>query len=439
VTASAAGAGLPARPLAARGAAIALAAVVLAALALRAAGLSGQPLVPDDGAVGQTAVNFVEQGWPEPTMWNHPRLRDLLVYASIQALGPGPWGLKLWSVLLGALSVPALAALVLLLTGSAGAAALAAGLLAIDPLHVDFSRQAINDVYLSAFPVAAIAALLRYRETRAPAWVAAAGVALGLGLASKWSAPFPVGVAAVLVLVPALREAEGWRARTAELALFAGCLVALPAAIYLLTFAPWFSRGHGLVEWLRLQGAMARETATHVGYAGTKLPGYPGEIVSALRWFVSPTWYVDYIPPPPPTPPTEGIFVVALGNPLSWLATLPAAAWAGWRAWRERDAAAGWLLALFLAAYLPFVLVPRPVWPNSALAVLPFQAALVGWAAWRLHRRLALPVRIWAAAALGLAALLWLPAMGLRSPVPDRLVKALVAPETLDPRSHPLP
>jgi 4-amino-4-deoxy-L-arabinose transferase-like glycosyltransferase len=424
----------PAAP-ARRRAWVAFGGILAAALALRVAGLASQPLIPDDGAVGQTARAYVEHGWPEPTMWNHPRLRDALVYLSLDALGEGPWGLKAWSVLFGVLSVPAAALVAWLLTGSGLAAAIAAAVLAVDPLHLDFSRQAINDVYLAFFPVAAVAMLLRYGETRTVRWLVGAGVALGLGLASKWSAVFPVGAAAALVLLPLLHHEPRRQDRAAELAAWVGCLVALPLALYLLTFAPWFSQGHDLAEWLRLQAAMARETSLHVGYPGTKLPGYPGEIVSALRWFLAPAWYVDYVPPVAPA--SEGIFVIGIGNPVTWFATLPALGWAAWRSGRARDRAAGCVLALFLAAYLPFVVVPRPIWTNSAMSVLPFHAILLGWAAARLHARAAVPVRIWAAAALASAALLWLPAVGARSAPSDRAVRVLLSPEALDPRNRP--
>lgn len=409
------------------------------ALALRAAGLSTQPLLGDDVSVGQTAHNFVELGWPEPTMWNHPRLRDLLVYTSLDLLGEGAWGHRLWSVLLGTLSVPATALLVLVLTASLPAAALAGLLVATDPLHLDFSRQAINDVYLACLPVLSILALLRYRDRRQPAWLALAGLALGLGLATKWSAVFPVGAAAAVVLAGTLRSGAGWRDRTAELALFAASLAIAPLAVYLLTYWPWFGRGHDLAEFLGLHLAMARETSTHTGYAGTKLPGFPGEVVGAWRWFVQPIWYVDYIRPMPGREaiPAGGFFLPGVANPLAWMATLPAGGWAAWRWLRERDAAAGWLLLLFLSAWLPFVLVPRPIWTNSALAVVPFALALVAWAAERLHRRFPLPVRVWGGATLLLAALLWPPATGLDLTPSDAVMRALVSPAALDPANHP--
>ncbi|MBI5067476.1 MAG: phospholipid carrier-dependent glycosyltransferase [Deltaproteobacteria bacterium] len=408
------------------------------ALALRVAALGSQPLLGDDLSVGRTALNFAELGWPEPTMWNHPRLRDLLVHASLELLGDGPWGLKLWSVLLGTLAVPATALLVRALTGSLAAAALAGLLVATDPLHLDFSRQAINDVYLSFLPVASILALLRYRARRAPGWLALAGLVLGLAVATKWSAAFPVGAAAAVVLAGSLRAEASRRGRAAELCLFGAALVALPGAVYLLTYWPWFGRGHDLAELLRFHLAMARETATHTGYAGTKLPGYPGEVVGAWRWFLQPIWYVDYIQPMAGRPgiPEGGFFLPAVANPLAWLAALPATAWAGWRWLRARDPGAGWLALLFLAAWLPFALVPRPIWTNSALAVVPFAMAPVAWAAARLHQRFPLPVRAWGAAALLVAALLCPPAMGLSLAPSDGLVRALVAPAALDPASH---
>lgn len=414
-----------------------LLAITLVALVLRAVGLGSQPLIGDDLSVGLTARNFVDLGWPGPTMWNHPRLRDLLVGLSLDHLGAGPWGLKLWSVLLGTLAVPATALLVLKLTSSLPPAALSGLIVALDPLHVDFSRQAINDAYLSFLPVAAILALLHYRARRTVGWAALAGVLLGLGVAAKWSAAFPVGAAALALLWTSVRMEPTSRGRFAEVALLAACLVILPLAVYVLTWWPWFGRGHDLGELLGFTLAAAHETSTHVGYAGTKLPGFPGEVVGAWRWFAQPIWYVDYLPPMEGRAlPEGGFFLSGVGNPLTWLATLPAAAWAGVRWFRLRDPIAAWLLLLFAGAYLPFVLVPRPIWANSAVAVVPFFAALVGWAATRLHERLRAPVRIWAASAACLALLLWPPAAGISTRPSDAALRALVARAALDPASH---
>ncbi len=397
----------------------------------RLLGLASQPLIDDDRLVADTAANFAASGWPEPTMWNHPRLRDLLVHASAQLWGGGPLALKGWSVLLGTLSVPAAAWLVLA-AGGDPVAALAAGLLlAVDPLHLDFSRQAINDVYLAALGPAAVAALWRHRSTGRARWLAAAGALLGLGLASKWAAAFPVAVAAAPLLWD-LRHRTGGGSRPSRAALAVAALVLLPAAVYLATFLPWFTRGGGLGDWVRLQLEMARETSTHTGYAGTKLPGYFGEQIGAWRWFLTPTWYADYAVVPGSSEVPGILLIVGIANPAAWLLLWPALAWALRRWWRG-DAPAGRLAAAFLGAYLPFLLVRRPIWANSAPTVLPFAAAVIGVAFAAARRRWRRVADGWLAlAALG-GALLCFPAAGLRLGPSEAIVEAIVPPEGLVP------
>jgi 4-amino-4-deoxy-L-arabinose transferase-like glycosyltransferase len=418
---------------------IGIAAVTVLALAVRALGLADQPLIADDELAGLTARNFVGFGWPGPTMWHHPRLRDLLVHLSTGALGQGAWGLKLWSVLLGTLTVPGTAWMVRLAGAGWPAALLSAAIVAIDPLHAGFSRQAINDVYVAFFPVAAIVALLLYAERRRPWQLVAAGAFLGLGLASKWSAIFPVGAAALLTLPRVVASLRSRAERLAELAFAGAALGLLPAAVYLLTFWPWFGRGHDLGAFVRFQAAMGAEATTHTGMAGTMVAGFTGYLVGAWRWFVQPVWWVDAIGPGTAQAgvPAGGLLLPAVGNPVTWLATLPAAAWAGLRWLRERDRTAGFLLAVWLAAYLPFVLVPRPVFANSAVVVVPFWAALVGLAAARLGERARGPVATWAAVAVVTAFLLWLPATGQRFAPSDALVRVLVPPVGLDLANHP--
>jgi dolichyl-phosphate-mannose--protein O-mannosyl transferase len=389
----------------------------------------------DDLLAGATARNFVEFGWPGPTMWQHPRLRDLLVRWSTGALGANAWGLKVWSVLVGTLCVPATGYLVRRVGGSRAAAILAAAIVATDPLHVDFSRQAINDVYVSFFPVAAILALLAYAKRGRPWLIVAAGFFLALGMASKWSAAFPVGAAAALTLPATVLAAGSRRGRAAEIALDVAALVLLPAAVYLLTFWPWFGRGHDLLEFVRFQRAMGSTAVTTTGFAGTMVNGFQGYQIGAWRWFLEPVWWVDAIAP---TRAGGGyVFLPGVGNPLTWLATLPAVAWASWRWLRTRDRTAGILLVLWLAAYLPFVLVPRPIWTNAAVIVVPFWAALVGLAAAHLWERSRVVVAAWAVTAVGVALLLWVPVTGRRFAPSDAAIRALVPPLALDPSSHP--
>lgn len=409
-----------------------LAMVIGLALTLRMAGLSQQPLIDDDRSVGVTAANYTGTGWPFPTMWNHPRLRDPLVAGAIWALGDGPWGLKVWSVLLGTLSVAATAWLVLEVGAGTTAALAAALVVAVDPLHVDYSRQAINDVYLACFPVAAAAALFRWRASRRPRWLVVGGLLLGLGLASKWNAAFPVAVAAALTVLPALAGERDRRLQAAEAGLAVAALVVLPVTVYLLTWWPWLGRGYGLGDLVGFHALMARESATHVGYAGTKWPGYLGEVTQAWRWFVQPVWYVDRVAPAADGSPPG--LLAAVTNPAAWLLVWPAAAAAAFLAWRRRERAAGPLGLLFLSAYLPFIAVTRPVWTNSAVSVLPWAAALLGLAASRLGSGRPRWIAAWLLAVVVLGLLLWFPATGLVSAPTDALLHALVPPSAFLPR-----
>ncbi|HZZ83284.1 MAG TPA: phospholipid carrier-dependent glycosyltransferase [Anaeromyxobacteraceae bacterium] len=401
------------------------------ALLLRVVWLSGQPLLPDDLAVGVTAHNFTRWGWPEPTMWNHPRLRDSLVALSEQAFGRGPWGLKIWSVAIGTLSVPATGLLVWELTGSGVAAVLASFLLAIDPLHLDFSRQAINDVQLAFFPVAALAAAWTYRRSRRCTCLAVAGLLFGLGLATKWSAAAQLLIALLAVMGDALRSKEP-RERASELIFVAACLVVLPATVYLLTYLPWFQRGYELVDLLQFHGRMALETVTHTGY-GNKLPGYLGEIVQPWRWFLAPVYYLEYALPRGSVGPDPG-YIVGVANPLTWLLVWPACGLAAWTAALRRDEGLTWSVALFLVTYLPFAFATRPIWTNTALAVAPFALALVAWAAVQLAKRWRTSVLAWGCVAALLAAVLWPASMGFPSRVSDAVVRVLVPAEAWLPR-----
>ncbi|HET8732604.1 MAG TPA: phospholipid carrier-dependent glycosyltransferase [Anaeromyxobacteraceae bacterium] len=418
---------------------VALAAVTLVALALRAWGLGDQPVIGDDLLSGQSARNFVQFGWPGPTTWHHPRLRDLLVYSSTAVLGANAWGLKIWGVLIGTLCVPATGWLVWTVAASRTGAVLAAAIVAIDPLHVHFSRQAANDVHVAAFPVAAVVALLVYAQRRRPWILVVAGLLLGLGLASKWPAAFPVGAAAVMALPAVVAGAGSRRERALELAFEIAALVLLPATVYVLTFWPWFGRGHDLAEFVRFQHAMGTTAATVSGYAGTGPAGYVGYQIGAWRWLLQPVWWVDAVAVAPSRTGEPGgvLFLAGVGNPITWLATLPAVCWAAWRWVRARDRGALLLLVVWAAAYLPFVVVPRPIYTNAAVNVVPFWAALVGLAAAHLWERSRALVAGWAAVAVVVTLLLWFPLAGRRFAPSNALVRAIVPPAALDPSSHP--
>ncbi len=355
--------------------------LTLVALLVRAWGIASEPILDDDVMSGISAVSFVERGQVGPTMWHHPHLRDLAVYASMSALGPTKLGLVLPSLLLGALSIPALALLGRRVAGPR-AGLVAGALLAVEALHVGMSRQAVQEVYTAAFAIAGALLVLEFDRTRRRSVLLAAGAAFGLGAAAKWSV---LGAAAAAIAWLGWREIRGGGARRDVLAravVVLAALVVLPATVYLLTWTPWFMGGRDLVDWARLHHAMAVEAATHGGFSEAELLlARP-----AATWFVLPTGDASFIAGP--QGPVPYVFVT---NPAIWLLVLPAAFAVAWSAWRERRADETFALAAFAGTYLPFVALARPIWLHSALATEPFALLLVAIAATRAAARVSRP------------------------------------------------
>jgi dolichyl-phosphate-mannose--protein O-mannosyl transferase len=342
-----------------------LAAVTLLALVLRFQGIGAQPPIFDEVLAVFTAENFVDHGQFGPIMIYHPHLRSLFLSFSMGMLGKGAWGLRGVSLLLGLLTVPLLGVLVRKLMKDPLAGLLAAFLLAVDPVHITFSRQAIQEVHTAFFFLLGVyfffEAWKAADETKL--WpLPAAGLAFGLGLASKSHALFPLAVCLAFALYRAFR-----RRSPAVAALAVTSLGVLPATVYMATYLPWFRRGYGLTDWLFMQKAVFVTMVTHEGNPMDSLVD-----TNAALWFIKPLMgYGNFAE-------VEGELwvTVAMGNPLVWSLVLPAAVYLLVKARQEPGVVV--FEVLFWISYLPLALTSRPVWVLSSIAVTPFAYALVG-------------------------------------------------------------
>lgn len=365
--------------------------ITLLALVLRVAGLASQPVSHDDFDVAVSAINYMESGQLGPTMWNHPVLRNILVYYAMKLFGTGVIGVKGVSLLFGVLTTLLIAVVGRRMFPDYRIALLAALLWAVDPLAIDFSRQAINDIYLAFFPLAAIYCVYRFRDAGGAAWLIGAGVLFGCGLASKWSVVFPLAVTFGLVIKTLWDETKDRTAeRLARTLHAASFLIVLPALLYFLTFLPWFGRGYSLSEWPALQKSMFIETSQHTGY---KPGAMVGRDIKAYEWFIRPVTFVDTMfnidRDDQVTISTErnATVLLAMSNPLVWLLVLPAVFFLTMRGWKERNEGLLFLSALFLFSYVPLVAARRPIWLNTALSVLPFALMVAAWLVWTLADR----------------------------------------------------
>lgn len=347
-----------------------VAATVLGA-AFRLHGLAEQAPFTDEIQMAFTARAYVERGQFVPSMPHHPNLRNLLLAGSLDAFGDNVLALRTASVALGILTVPLLGLLVLRLVGSPAAAVLAAFVLATDPLHVTFSRQAIQETHAVFFALLGAYLVLRGCDERAGAWTrpglfVTGGLAFGLGMASKYQVLFP------LLVCAAVAAARAWRARDGgTLTLAFVTLGILPLAVLLATDAPWFGRGYGLEDWVFMRTSVLDRMSA--GYVPAEMEMNPDR--HAWKWFVHPLQgYASFT-----TTAGRPLVTVGMGNPIVWLLVLPSSFFLLSRP--EPRARSGLLQALFWASYLPFVFASRPIFFLSALAAAPFGFGLVAAAA----------------------------------------------------------
>ena len=322
----------------------------------------------------------------------HPPLGTLSIAAGILALGDGPWGWRVPSAVAGTLLI----ALVYPLARRLGLAppwALAALLLAAsDTMLIVESRIGVLDPFVALWSAVCIYCALRYLQSgRPPLWLVLTGISGGLALASKWSGALALAAAVAIVALdwwwrrraqaagqrpvrpeggPVRPEGRGGQAAgfAGRLAAGAACLVALPLAVYVASYADYFASGHTLRQWLHLQGYMA---SYNWNYQGVKDMASP-----PLSWIfdITPLWYRWA------ETPHGAVGLIAIGNPLLWWGAIAAFVGLLWLAWKRRDvrlAAAPLLVAIL---YLPWLATSRQSYIYYLTPVVPFLAIMVATA-----------------------------------------------------------
>jgi dolichyl-phosphate-mannose--protein O-mannosyl transferase len=206
-------------------------------------------------------------------------------------------------------------------------------------------------------------------------WRFAAGLALGAGVATKWSGFTAIAAAVALAAgweIGRRRRAGGARPALEALAAegFGVVLafVLVPALVYVASYAGWFAHfGWDLGEWGRLQQAIFDYHANlkTVDETGKPVHAYLSQSWKWLLLSRPVLYYADY---------GEGVrqVIYANGNPaIFWgsIAAIPyvAAVWARVRDWR-----AGFVVVTLAGLYLPWFLVSRPQFLFYATPLTPF-------------------------------------------------------------------
>lgn len=319
-----------------------------------------------------------------PLNTEHPLLAKEFIAAGIALFGDNAFGWRFFSTVAGAATVTGVFAILWLLFRRVRPAVLGATFAVLNfTIYVE-ARIAMLDGFLAAFTVMAVAAML-WAMDAPPArvwlrWILS-GVLFGLAVASKWLALPYLALAGLAFLIVRWRDTRV--AKRPLSAVFSGKdqphwsgLPAIPAlavfglavaTAYFLTFLPaFFYRDDPmtLAKLIPFQATMfAQQTQV-----------LPHHTYQSDWWtwplMIRPIWYLyeradDAM---------RGILM--LGNPaILWggLVAVLACLWAGWRGRSGRLVAAG---SLWVAAYLPWVIIPKSLGffyyyyvPSIALAV----------------------------------------------------------------------
>jgi dolichyl-phosphate-mannose-protein mannosyltransferase len=404
--------------------------VALGAATVRLAGLTTPAgLVFDEIFYARNACRFVIDtarcGIEDLVSGAHPPLGNWLVGIGIRLFGYDEFGWRIASAVAGIVSVALLYVLVRrLLAGQVSApaatvgATAAAALLATDFLHLVQSRVAMLDSFVTLFVIAVVLFVVldgrrrrgpRGEDLGAPRWLQllslgrpwrlAAGIALGLAVAVKWSGGY-VAIGLVVLLVAwevaatSSRAGDdpriGWgraigRAFRREVGPSLVLLGLVPLIVYVASYAgrvdgnlvalPW-REGSAWREIAEHQLAMLR---FHVGLAGD----HPYE---SAPW----SWVLLKRPVAYSFASDAGAYreVLAIGNPLTWWSGAVALGAVGVR-WVRAGAGLARpeavLLVAALSTYLPWLVLSgsrTQVFIWYLLPTLPFLYAALGvWAA----------------------------------------------------------
>ncbi len=323
-------------------------------------------------------------GWFTPVIF-------YLSAAFYQVLPFSEWSVRMPSVFVGLVNVLLIYALANRLFASGWLALGAAGILALSPAHFIFSRYALDYLYPVPFILLWLLCLQRAVTDRAPRLLALAGLCLGVGFYSYAAAVLLVPV--FLVLSWAVWFAETGDAR-------AGARSVLAFGVPLLPFAFWFAAHPSAFGDTAQRYALYDAQSLNALQGLKELLGFPNvERMTSLYWsFFNPAFlFLSGDQSMTFSTRAAGVFpqVLVLLIPIGVYRILAV----------SRTPFNLLLLAGFLIAPLPAVLVPEAGAINRATAMLPFGALLAAFGVKQLATLTTIRFARPAAGTMGLAAL----------------------------------
>jgi dolichyl-phosphate-mannose-protein mannosyltransferase len=312
------------------------------------------------------AVHYWNTGQFEPDHWEHPPLRPIILYGFLQVFGDNPYGWRIRNVLFGSFAA-ALTFLFALKTTENRKAALMAGLLATDPLHIVVSRSTFCEVYSAAFFLAAVVIYLWHNQRSS--WLMLSAFLIGCAMATKWY------YLPCWFLLYLLTLCERNNYRNTKTILFITCTyLFIPLTVYVMSFYMWFGRGYSFSEFIEfvvnVYNSLQQYTADNYT-AGLFFLSH----LSAAEWFTKPiivgqgSYLTD----------GKGEFIIFMNNLPIWILTIPSLIGISILSLKKRCLKTALPALLFCSSYMLFVFVKRPAFLYSVVPMLPYAFTLIAY------------------------------------------------------------
>lgn len=342
----------------------------------------------------------------------HPPLGKIFIALGVAIFGMNPFGWRIIGTLFGIAMLPFIYLFGKRMTHNTPAATLCCALFAFDFMHFNQTRIATIDVYITFFVIVMYYFMYRYyrmsfydstlSQTLLPLGIC--GIAMGLGVACKWTGAYAgIGLALLFfgTLLRRYREYLYASAKPHETTngiahkeiiqrflpytkkTIGFCMiffVAIPFAIYLLSYIPFVdpSREGLIAKMLANQTTMFNYHSDLNATHSFSSAWYEWPIMSRPIWY-----YSRVVKDTAEVHLREGIS--AFGNPLVWWLGIPAFLYTVYLAITDkRNRTARFLIVGYLAQYLPWFFVTRITFiyhyfPSVAFVVYMIVYCLMHW------------------------------------------------------------
>jgi dolichyl-phosphate-mannose--protein O-mannosyl transferase len=291
----------------------------------------------------------------------HPPLGKWLIGIGIKLFGYNEFGWRSSSALFGSASVLLIYLIAKRLFKSEFLALSAALLMALDGLSLVMSRVALLDIFLMFFILLTFYFLLKENY-----WLS--GLAIGLGVSTKWSAAFLIPV--LLLLTLKLKELN-----LNQILKRAGQFIFLPMAIYLTSWSGWFVSDKG---WSRNSGSNPISSLWNYHF---EILNFHTNLVEKHSYSANPwSWLVLGRPTSFHYQSGDSCGagecaqeILAMGTPLLWWSSVIAVAITLGFYLKTVNKSAEIVLAGFAGTYLPwFIFQDRTMFYFYSITTLPF-------------------------------------------------------------------